>query len=531
MRELEDEKQKTADLADHLRVIRERAWIIVLVVVVVVGSALAVSYTSTSQYRASAKLLYKTNSLDRTLFGAQVFADTNDPREVETGADLVKLPQVAEGVKTKLNSSRSTGQLLAMIRVKPSSTTNVIQIDAVSTSPQEAADVANAFAEQFVTIRQNTDRATVAAARDLVKKKLDGLSLADASTEYGLMLKDKYESLEILESMQNGGFTIVQSAVPPSARFSPQPTRDAILALAAGLVLGLLLAFLLDYLDRRLKDVKALESAFGLPVLTAVPAVPGRWRTSSGAERSASPVGFVSNPSLLEPFRTLRSSLQYFNIEKSIKTILITSGLPREGKTVTTVNLALSLALAGNRVIILEADIRRPMVPQYLGLKNEVGLSTVLAAGLTYAEALQVVDLGAFVPEAVRGKASEAKGIPLEGTLYCLASGPLPPNPAELLSSSRMEKLLQAFSATGGINYVVIDTPPILSVADALVIAPMVDAVVIATRVNWTTREEAQEVSNQLRRSGARVIGVVATGVKARSSSYGRRGYRSYGYR
>ncbi len=227
---------------------------------------------------------------------------------------------------------------------------------------------------------------------------------------------------------------------------------------------------------------------------------------------------------MLEPFRTLRSSLQYFDLEKNIKTILITSGLPREGKTVTTVNLALSLVLAGNRVVIIEADLRRPMAPEYLGVKNRVGLSTVLAGGTTLGNALQLVSLETLVPAQVREKVGDGDGIPLERSLCCLASGPLPPNPAELLSSKRMDDLLEELNLNVGVDYVVIDTPPILSVADALVLAPKVDAVVIATRINWTTREEAEELSSQLRRSGARVIGVVASGTKARRGYYGRRG-------
>jgi receptor protein-tyrosine kinase len=364
----------------------------------------------------------------------------------------------------------------------------------------------------------------------LVKEQLDSLSPEDAESSYGLMLKEKYESLRILESMQNGGFTLVQGAVPPSRAFSPQLVRNGILALFVGLVLGLGLAFLVDYLDKRIKDVKGLERWFGAPVLASVPAVPGGWNGNNDGKKTPESVGFVHHPSLLESYRTLRSSLPYFETGKSITSILVTSGLPREGKTVTAINLALSLALAGNRVIILEADLRRPMVPRYLRVKNAVGLSTVLAGEATPKDALQLVRLEEFVPPEVREHVSEVDGVPLERTLFCLASGPLPPNPAELLSSGRMEKLLRDLNSATMVDYVVIDTPPVLSVADALVVAPQVDAVVVAARVNWTTREDAQEVSDRLGRSGARVIGVVAGGVKASSGYYRKRGY-GYSYR
>ncbi len=426
MRRAEVQEQHTTELRDYLRVLRERAWVGILVVVVVLGAALAWSYSSTPLFRASSKLVYQTNYLDKTLFGSQVFSDANQPRDLETAAQLVQVAQVAEGVKTQLHSPRSAGELQGMISIVSSSTANLIQIDAVSPDAQEAADVANAFAQQFIAFRRDTDRAMVAAARGLVKEQLDGLAPKDASSEYGLMLKDKYESLQILESMQNGGFTQVQIAGAPSTAFSPRPVRTGLIALFVGLVLGVGVVFLLEYLDRRIKDIKALEQATGLPVLASVPVVHGKWIGRPGKQRSASPVGFVANPEMLEPFRTLRSSLQYFSVEKSIKTILVTSGLPREGKTVTTVNLALSLALAGKHVVIVEADLRRPMIPQYLGISGDLGLSTVLATGVDVQFVLRPVALNALVPEDVRDTARGAT-FSLEGSLRCLASGPLPP--------------------------------------------------------------------------------------------------------
>jgi len=141
MPELEDDRQDAPEAGQYLRVIRERAWIIILAVVVVVGAAVAMSYLATPQYRASAKLLYQTNTLDRALFGSQVFANTDQVRDVETGAELVKIQQVAEAVKEQLGSARSPGALLGMVNVTPSTTTNVLEIDAVSEYPQEAADV------------------------------------------------------------------------------------------------------------------------------------------------------------------------------------------------------------------------------------------------------------------------------------------------------------------------------------------------------------------------------------------------------
>jgi Mrp family chromosome partitioning ATPase len=165
-----------------------------------------------------------------------------------------------------------------------------------------------------------------------------------------------------------------------------------------------------------------------------------------------------------------------------------------------------------------------------LHVRNQVGLSTVLSGRAPAKDALQPVRLDVLVPTEVRDHVREVDGVPLERALYCLASGPLPPNPAELLSSGRMEKLLRELSSATKVDYVVIDTPPVLSVADALVVAPQVDAVIVTARINWTTREDAEEVGDRLRRCGARVIGAVAGGVKAGRGYYRKRGYGySYG--
>jgi polysaccharide biosynthesis transport protein len=523
----EGQSSPAPELTDYLRVIRERWLIVVLAVVIVMVFMLVRAVTSTPMYQASSQLVYQANNLDKALFGSEVFASSNEERIIDTGAAMIKTAPVAEAVKKELNSTLPASALSGMIGVTPSVDTNVLQIDATSDDPQLAADVANAFATQFVAFRQNADKQTVAAARDLVKAKLDSLSSVDAGSAYGLMLKEKYESLEILEAMQTGGFTVAQAAVPPASPFSPRPLRSGLIGLAGGLVLGLGIAFLLNRLDRRLKGVKAVEAAFGLPVLATLPDV-GNWLRWSTKRRTKHVVGFRSHPGLLEAFRSLRSCLQYFDVEQKVKTILVTSGLPGEGKTTTVINLGLSLVLAGFRVIIVEADLRRPMVSEYLDVDNRVGMSTLLAGNGTIADVLRPVNTEALLPKVVRDKAGKGNGAPLPRTLFCLPSGPLPPNPAELLGSDRMMRLLEELRLNQRVDYVLIDTPPILSVADALVIGNEADVVIIACRVNWTTLEEAEEVSEQLRRAGPRVVGVVAGGVKPTGNSYRKRSYYHY---
>jgi Mrp family chromosome partitioning ATPase/capsular polysaccharide biosynthesis protein len=522
------ESKEPLGLTDYFRVIRERFWIIAAAVAIVLAATLAVSLTSTPQYRASTRLEYNKNNLEQALFGSQVFSTYNQDREVQTGAMLVELESLAQAVKDQLGSARSSGALLGMISVSPRTNTNILDIEAVSSDAAEAAAVANAFAQQFILSRQTTDRATVAAAREQVKTELDKMSTEEKASSRGTMLTEKYEDLRIIEAMQNGGYTVVQQANPPSAPFAPQTSRNAIIALVLGLVLGVALAFLLDYLDRRIKDEKMLETELGVPVLASVPAVGKRKRAIIGADGTREWVGFKHSGALLEAFRTLRSNLQYFSVEnRQSVTWLITSAAPHEGKTTTTVNLGLSLALSGKRVVVLEADLRRPMVHEYLGVNQAPGLSNLLAGTKRLGDVLQFVKADEFMPSGSRRREGEEQPGLLQRNIYAVAAGPLPPNPAELLASDRMAKLIKDLA--GMTDCLLIDTAPVLAVSDALTIARHADGVIVVARLGTVTKDQVREMREVFERAGTRVVGAVATGTEKSLGYYRKRGY-GYGY-
>src|SRR5665648_40152 len=508
---------ETIELADYLRVLRERKWVVLLTTLVVVFAVLLISFLQTPGYRASAKILYNKTDFETALFDMPLFQTRNQERDIQTGASLVKVDAVAQGVRTELGTDRDVDELVDMVTVEPQGATDVIAISAVSADPEEAAAVAQSFATQFIEFRRDTDRAAIIDARDQVGEQMEALTAEERRSEYGLMLREKFESLQILEQFQDGGFRLVQPADVPEAAFSPQPLRNGVLALVVGLVLGVGLAFLLAYLDRRLKDEEALERAFQLPVLASVPALGGRWlrkREDLGL-RSDLPVGFPDRSSpLLEPFRVLRSNLQFLNYDGNLKVILITSGLPQQGKSITSINLSVSLALSGHRVLLLEADLRRPMLHEYLGLDNQIGATSVLWGQQTFSEAIQLVRTDEFAPEAPGRRG----GTRLQKNMYALTSGPVPPNPAELVGSDRMEDLLER--AREAADYVIVDSPPILLASDALNLAKYCDGIILATRVNETTRDDAREIRAILGRSGARTLALVAGGVRLDKQKY-----------
>ena len=513
-------------LRDYLKVLRERFWVVPVAVAVVLGITLAVSLTATPQYRASTRMLFQKNNLEQALFGSQVFDNTSQDRQVQTGAVLVQLDPIAQAVKEELKSSRSTSALLDMIDTSSRTTTNIIDITATGPDAAECAAVANSFADQFILARRNADRQTVKDARLLVEDELRALSAEGLRSERGLALEANKDRLRIVEAMQDGGFLVVQRASAPGKPFSPTPFRDGVLAVVLGLVGGVGLAFLLEYIDKALKDDKSLELVLGAPVLARIPLLANNRRGEARDSRNTDMVGFNKRPVLLEAFRTLRSNLEFYAAEKKQTTWLITSSEPQEGKSSTAINLALAMALAGKRVVLIDADLRQPMLHEYVGVEQACGLSNLLAGAKRLEECLQLVKADEFMPPGNRNRKAEGASGLLHRNIYALASGPVPPNPAELLSSQRLPGLLKELS--GMCDCVVIDAPPVLAVNDVVIIARYVDGVLVVARLGSTSRDQIHQVREVLERANARVVGAVAFDSK-KSSTYGKSRY-GYGY-
>lgn len=543
MSESAPEALETVELADYVRVIRERWRLVVLAVGVLLVASLGMSLRATPLYKATAVMVRDTNAASETLFGYYTYRDVE--RELQTAAATVATADVAGFAKEALGSSGpgsalTAEELLGMITAQPQQNADILRIEVVSMDPAEAAAVANAFATGFAEARRQKQKAAIDLASRVVQGQLDRLTDADLASNRGVYFRQRLEELSIIGALQTGGYALTQPAPMPLGPFKPQPLRDAILAVAVGLVLGVGLAFLLEYLDRRIKTEEDMEHHFGLPVLTTVPMVGREWMGSSrdvrrsarvGREASARSdvaVGFSGqNSRLVEPFRTLRSNLRFFETERDSQGLLITSALPNEGKTVTTANLSLSLAMMGNRVLVIEADMRRPMLHNYLDLPNDLGLSSVLAGVIAFDEALLKVQVETYAPagDSEHWSAADTDGSAQMGSLHVLTAGPSPPNPTELLGSTRMLELL--YEVRKRFQYVLVDSPPILMVSDALVLAPRVGSVLLATRLFSTTRDEAQRTRALVARSGGevRLIGLVASGARPGRSYYGRYGY------
>jgi capsular exopolysaccharide synthesis family protein len=494
------------ELRDYLRVIRVRKWLIIQAVVAISIAALAASLIQPKSYEGEAKVLISEKDTGAALFGTVLPELSSQPeRGLQTQVQLVQLRPLAEAAVRKLNLQESPDSLLHQVQVSAVGQTNIISIKAVDGSPERAAAIANAMGQAYVDWSKDSKRASIKAAADEVQQRLDSakqdiLDLGRKITAQGksdelsaelqiatgayTTLAQKLEELRVNEQLETGSGAVVSPAVVPSGPVGPQPVRNAGLGFAVGLAFGIAMAFLYEYLDNTIKSDEEAERMYGVPVLGHIPFV----RLEKGVEQH---LAIIEKPgsAAAESFRVLRNSLDFINFEHNMKTLMITSAAPAEGKSTVAANLAASLAQAGAKVAMVSCDFRRPTTEGFFSVPNILGLSDVLLGRNSLKAALQR---------------------PGDEQLLVLTSGRMPPNPSELLGSTKMQEIVKSLEEWA--DWVIIDTPPLLAVSDGAAVARWADGVLLVSRAGVSTRESAEKGAEMLGNVGARVIGVVISG-------------------
>jgi capsular exopolysaccharide synthesis family protein len=477
---------RESQLVTLWRVVRERWRVVAATVVLCVVATLVVSLTSDKTYDATSRLVFRDPGLGSAVTGGSpVFPSSTDPqREAATNTELVRSTEVAQLVVDDLSLDETADDLLDSVTISDEENTDIVEITATESSPTMAAAVANSFAESYVSYSRKSDREKVKQAERLLSDRIQ--DTPEGSPERS-DLEDAMRTLVLLESVQTGNAEVVDAATPPTSASSPTPVRDGVLALIFGLVLGVSLAVVLDLLDRRVKSVESFEQRYGLRALVAIP-----------QSLFTSP---QSDGSVAEPFLILRSAVDYRSSWDAITVILVTSAGSGEGKTTVAVNLARSLALGGQQVALVEADMRRPSIDKFIDL-GPVG------PGLSTALAMDTPVVGDLVTD------------PVAPTLRVLPSGPRPPNPAELVRRRRMGEIIDYLSSSNDV--VIIDSPPLLPVADAqsLMNLVQIDTVLVVARAYRTTRQEISQARAILKRHEAEPLGLVVCGVRDRLDYY-----------
>lgn len=444
------------DLQDYLRVVRKRWRIIVGVTCLAVLAAAALTILTPRTYQSTAQLFISTAGSDTTAELAQ--GSTFTQKQMKTYADVITSPKVLDPVHDALGIDRATPLARSVTATTPPDTV-LLNVSVIDRDKAKAARVANAIAEEFTSTVQELQ--SVKAGQESPVKA-----------------------------------TIVRPATEGSTPVAPRPARNLAMGLLLGLLLGLGLALLRDLLDTSIKGERDVKEVTDETIIGGIHFDP---------DAKTHPLIVQGDPqsTRAEAFRTLRTNLQFVDAANHPKVMVFTSSLPGEGKSTTTANLALTLGASGANVCVIEGDLRRPRLLQYMGLEGGVGLTTVLIGDAELDDVLQ----------------------PFGHNVQVLGAGPIPPNPSELLGSDPMRAVLDELRQR--FDYVIIDAPPVLPVTDAAVVSRLADGAVMVVGAGVIKKEDLHRALESLETVGARVLGLVMNRVPTKGAD----GYSYYGER
>jgi succinoglycan biosynthesis transport protein ExoP len=519
-------------LRDYLGVLMRWWWLIVLITLAAGFSAYSLAHRKVPQYEASATLLYEMQMDVSNPLGGAVYIDPN-ATELDVGSAIAMLasPKVIDMATSRLGDAATKAGYsvsgTATTGSTDSSLVNGLMISAVSTSPQLAAAAANTYADVTIESRKVEQRARIDKAIAIVRSSLAGAT--QGSTD-AILLGQRLRDLQIQRGTVGGSFKVVAYADAPTAPFAPRPKRSGILGIAVGLFAGIGIAFLLEQLDTSIRTEDRLVGIMRQPILGRVPRVPKKALEHGVLLTVTDPASPAA-----EAFRMLRSNLDFTHVDGDINSVLVTSSVQGEGKSVTACNLAVSLALAGKRIVIVDGDLRRPRVHKYFGVMNDVGVSTVASGKTKLADALQGVLLkpgndngpAAIAASAAAAAASLADdGSQNVPKLVVLPSGPLPPNPGEVVASKRFAAMIKDLEISTDI--VIVDSPAMLAVGDTAALAGKVDGLVYLVDMKLMRRPMLQEAARRLGQVPCRKLGLVVIRHHQHAAYYRRHYYYTY---
>ncbi|MGH9169496.1 MAG: polysaccharide biosynthesis tyrosine autokinase [Acidimicrobiales bacterium] len=495
-------------LTEYLDIFRRRKWWIIGVVVLAVGSSIVYTKLETKKYTATAEVLAQAQPNYQT--GA---VPTLGQSELATYTELVTSPAVTALAKKQLNVNHPIAHPVASVV----NSTDLIDIACTSPHAALAARVATAYADAFAsyehTVTQQTLETSIATETAEYKRLQADLATAVAAKNTQLQIQDNSQLSNTSQALnqdeaelQNApsSISVIAPARVPTIPSSPKKTRDALLGLLAGVFVGLGLALALDYADDRLLTPVDVERvADGVPVLAAVPIV------ASWKRRKDTLVVALADPTspVVEAYWSLRASLRFLDQERPMRSIVVTSPAEGEGKTTTIANLGVVLAKGGQRTLVVSCDLRRPRLGNFFKEPMLPGLISVLLGDVSLQEAIAPVDP---VPN-----------------LWFLDTGPLPPDPHRALVGAGMQAIFEELR--DHFDIVLIDSPPLLPVADALALGQIADATLILATYGQTHKRQLRHALEAAKTARVPVVGIILNEV-SRTSPYGYANYSGYGY-
>jgi tyrosine-protein kinase len=499
-------------LGEYVRVLRRGALLIVAVTAIVTGIAVGLSLAQEKRYESHADVfLSGANNLPPGLAGDQQNA-VDPARASNTQAKLARVPQVAAlALRSADLTDRTPGELIDSSSVTNPPDTDILRFSVTDASPATATKLASSYASAYSRYRRQLDTAAIVNARRQIERRMRSLEAA-GNTKSGLYrrLATEDQQLQTTQALRGSNVAVVRQG-SEAAQTQPKPLRNGVLGGIFGLILGVALVFVRDALTTRVRSASEVEERLGLAMIGRVPQLSRHLRNGSGVAMLAEPASPAA-----EAFRILATNLGFVNLDRGAKSIMVTSASDGEGKSTTAGNLAVALASMGNRVSLVDLDLKRPALDRLFQLEaGQPGLSSVVLGMIELNEALTEVPL--LDPQSETGARATAS----PGKLMLLPTGPIPHDTTRFMALPAIAQVLETLTRESDI--VLVDAPPLPRTSDAMALTGKVDALVVVTRIAQAQRPALEELRRVLDSAPIAKLGVVVTGVSP-TDTYG------YGY-
>jgi Mrp family chromosome partitioning ATPase/capsular polysaccharide biosynthesis protein len=492
--------EERVEVRRYLDALSRSRWTIVAVVLLMTGIVVAVSLLLPDSYRATTRLVFEQST---TPFGETDEASTR--RRLATTETLLTSQQVLDTAARRVPGAEDGDDIAGKVTSSVEDDANIINISGSDEDPDTAARIANAVAGAFLSEREEVERERLAQARQQLEAEIIALEGApNAAVQIGA-IRERISELAVGEASAGADLTVAERADAPSEPASPRPVRNGVLAFFGSLFLAILIVLGRDQLTPRVSGPRELGRLLDLPVLIGIPYVGGRRgrrRVLSGVE--------------LEAYQTLRSSIELtMPSDRRQHQLLMTGALHAEGKTTATARLGRAMAQAGHRVLLVSADLRVPKLHAMFNLPLGVGLADILAV-LDWDTKTFDDDL---LTQATHEVIGPVEGAARSGELHVIASGTKAKDPGRLVAGPAMKTFLEHVRRFD-YEYVLIDAPPLLGIADSQAMARYVDEVLLVNRLDRLTLEHVNDLRDVIDRLHLRPLGIVVIGARGEISPY-----------